>query len=171
MRPGAAGPVTRDAPGCCDMTTLPLTKKLPSSSSVSGPPRVPADAPQERDAARSAKYAFMAVGLLYVDPDRRRSTIGKVTSKEKHHVRKHHPSSPRAPRDPRTRLPRLPRPRRHGEVASAERLYRQGPRDRRPGRRYAQDVVHELQHRGEPLLRRPLPRAQAERTASLHRPV
>src|SRR3954463_3642135 len=64
MRPGAAGPVTSDAPGCCEVTTLPLTKKLPSSSRVSGPPSVPAAALHERDAARSAKYAFMAGNLL-----------------------------------------------------------------------------------------------------------
>src|SRR5262245_32047867 len=60
MRPGAAGPVTSDAPGCCDVTILPLTKKLPSSSRVSGPPSVPATALQERHASSKARLAFMA---------------------------------------------------------------------------------------------------------------
>src|SRR5204863_498302 len=40
MRPGAEGPVRSDAPGKFDVTVLPPTKKAPSSSRVSGPPRV-----------------------------------------------------------------------------------------------------------------------------------
>src|SRR3954468_22597310 len=174
MRSGAAGPVTSDAPGYCELNSLPVTKKLPSSSRVSGPPRVPAAALNESDAARTAKQGFMAGALPRVGakPTQFLSAAGAVgcravrlenthPTKGNDHVRKHHPASPRAARHARTRLSRLPRSRRHGEVAPAERLYRESARARRAGRRHAQDVVHKLPPRRKPFLRRPLPRAQA----------
>src|SRR3954466_8441938 len=147
MRPGAAGPVTSDAPGYCEGTTLPLTKKLPSSSSVSGPPRLPAAALHESDAARTAKQRFMAGELPRVGgkPTKFLSAAVSIArravrlenthpKKGNHHVRKHHPASPSAARHARTGLSRLPRSRRHGEVAPAERLYRESGRGR-PARR------------------------------------
>src|SRR3954469_4955708 len=180
MRPGAAGPVTSDAPGYCELTTLPLTKKLPSSSRVSGPPRVPAAALNESDAARTAKQGFMAGALPSVGAKPTKFWSAAVSigcravrlenthpTKGNDHVRKHHPASPRAARHARTRLSRLPRSRRHGEVAPAERFYGERPGARRAGRRHAEDVVHDLRPRRKPFLRRPLPRAQAERAPAL----
>src|SRR4051812_10246134 len=61
MRPGGDGPVTREAPGKSEWMILPLTKKLPSSSSVIGPPRVAAPTAA---AARLAKQQRMQFTTL-----------------------------------------------------------------------------------------------------------
>uniref|UniRef100_E6PTT6 Uncharacterized protein n=1 Tax=mine drainage metagenome TaxID=410659 RepID=E6PTT6_9ZZZZ len=49
---------------------------------------------------------------------------------------------------------RLPRRRRHGQVAAAQWLHRQGSASGRQGGRQLSDVVHELHHRQQPRLRR-----------------
>src|SRR4029434_3442677 len=47
----------------------------------------------------------------------------------------------------RASVPRVPAPRRDGQVDSAARVHRQGPRDGRAGRRRLPDVVHALRQR------------------------
>src|SRR6185295_7745345 len=68
MLPGEAGPVAAEAPGYSDRVLWPFTKKLPSSSSVSGPPREAAAAgmtastggiAQSRETRRWNGCAFM----------------------------------------------------------------------------------------------------------------
>src|SRR5262249_30651576 len=83
----------------------------------------------------------------------------------------HRPLSPRAACDPREDLPGVPRRRRDGQMASAERVHGQGSPPGRQGWRYLQDVVHEFQHRPQPLLRRRISRTGATRTHSPHRQV
>ena len=72
---------------------------------------------------------------------------------------------------PEEGLSGFPGRRRDGEMASAERIHRQGPPDGRKGGRDVQDVVHEFHDRPKPLVRRQVPGARAERAHPLHGPL
>ena len=77
-------------------------------------------------------------------------------------------TSSRASGTPGKDLQGIPRRRRHGQMAAAERLHRQGPPPGGQGWRDLQDVVHELHVGQQPLVRRRIPRARAERAHSPH---
>src|SRR4051812_47763455 len=74
----------------------------------------------------------------------------------------HRTAPSRSSRTTRARLPRISRRRRHGEVAAAARLHRQGASPRREGWRYLPDVLHELLVRPGAFLWRRVPRARAQ---------
>src|SRR5690348_16861474 len=78
----------------------------------------------------------------------------QASERRKNHGEQYYPAAPGSPCDTRESLQGVSRWRRHGQMASAQRLYWQGSPHGCQGRRHLQDVVHQFQYRQESLLRR-----------------
>ena len=78
----------------------------------------------------------------------------QINEKGKGYDSKYYSTSPRPPIDTRKDLQGISRSRRDGQMASAERIYRQGAPDGRQNWRRLQNVVHEFHYGQESFLRR-----------------